>query len=503
MTNNEILNAVHEDGYLASLPVEQRKTWEGKAFAYIASVGLTESTPAHLGFVTGDNPVHLKSLGIITEDADVTVEVYEGATYTDGSEVVPVARNRKTVITDYRDEFDTMAFNTATSIKNQPLIGTPSIRRVINNGNILYPEVAVSIDHTIDADVYGIKVFPVAQVDKAQGLQLSYKSKQLTTAYKHETISADDYTEDVFKVLGSQSPDKSKPVIHYVYNNGTSVILTETTDYTITEDENDDWGITILPLGKADTSKDITVCYTVKEEYIADFTQTVPAFDFSFNTIAIGTPSDTFEVGEEVSGGTSGATGTVAAIDLVNGYIYLSDVVGTFKNAETLTGAASGATVATTSIPADWFFVEFENQSYDKSAITTATVANGTRTNIVEYLSFTQDYTFALDATYKITLKQTAKTSATKPVIVLYSVEELISKDSGMKVYTGPSVSIDGAMIEKYLLPGATGVGTARYSSGVGDDWEIILRPNTKYLIKAVSSAAQDIVIKCRWYLED
>ena len=104
-------------------------------------------------------------------------------------------------------------------------------------------------------------------------------------------------------------------------------------------------GITILALGDADTSKDITVCYTVKEEYIADFTQTVPAFDFNFNTIAIGTPSDVFKIGEEVSGGTSNATGTVAAIDLDNGYIYLSNVVGTFANAETLTGADSGATV--------------------------------------------------------------------------------------------------------------------------------------------------------------
>jgi hypothetical protein len=501
MTNNEVLNSIHEDGYLASLPVEIRKTWEGKAFTYLADATLASKTAAYRGFVTGEKPIHLKSLEIFTEDADVTVEVYEGATYTGGSEVVPVARNRKTVITDYRDEFATMAFNTATSIKNQPLTGTPSIRRVINNGNLLYPEVAVSIDNTIDADVYGIKVLPVAQVDKAQGLQLSYKSKQLTTAYKHETISAAAYTEDVFKVLGSQSPDNSKPVVHYVYNNGTSALLTETTDYTITKDENDDWGITILSLGGADMSKDITVCYTVKEEYVADFTQTVPAFDFSFNTIAIGTPTDTFVIGEKITGGTSNATGIIEAIDLVGGHIYLSNVVGTFENAETLTGTESEATVDTTSTPADWFFVEFEKQSYDKSAITTATVANGTRTNIVEYLSFTQDYTFALDTTYKITLKNTAKTSAAKPVIVLYSVEELISKDSGMKVYTGPNVSSDGALIEKYLLPGSTGVGQSRISTGFNDDWELLLRPNTKYLIKAVSPNAQDISVKYKWYV--
>ena len=89
MTNNEILNAVHEDGYLASLPVEQRKTWEGKAFAYLASVTLTANVAAYRGFVTGDNPVHLKSLGIITKDEDVTIEISEDATYTGGTEVSP------------------------------------------------------------------------------------------------------------------------------------------------------------------------------------------------------------------------------------------------------------------------------------------------------------------------------------------------------------------------------------------------------------------------------
>jgi hypothetical protein len=84
---------------------------------------------------------------------------------------------------------------------------------------------------------------------------------------------------------------------------------------------------------------------------------------------------------------------------------------------------------------------------------------------------------------------------------VLYSVEELISKDSGMKVYTGPNVSSDGALIEKYLLPGSTGVGNSRVSTGFNDDWELLLRPNTKYLIKAASPNAQDISVKYKWYV--
>ena len=498
MTNNEILNAVHEDGYLASLPVEQRKTWEGKAFAYLSSIKLTENVSAYHGFVTGDNPVHLKSLGVITEDKDVTIEISEDATYTGGSEVSPIARNRKTAITNYRDDFATMAFDAATALKHQPHVGSPTIRRVMNNGNILHPDIAVAIDNTLGA--YGIKVNPVAQVDASKGLQIAYKSKQVRTKYIQETIATGDYTVDTLKILSTQSYDKSKPIIKAVYNN-TNVLLTPTSDYTITEDGSNDWGITIVDGGEADPTKNIVVCYEVLEEYNADFTQSVPAFDFNFATLAIGTPTGTFQVGEVVIGGTSDATGTLEKIE--SGFMYLSGVEGEFANGETVTGDDSEATVALTADPVAWFFVEFENQSHDDSAISVATVANGTRGAVVEYLSFTQDYTFALDTTYKITLKQTVKTSATKPVTVLYQVEDLISKGDGLKVYTAPTVTDQGTVIEKYYLPGATGVGTSRYSSGVGDDWEIILRPNAKYLIKALSSAGQDIMIKYRWYLED
>ncbi len=500
MTNNEILNAVQSEGCFGAVPIEQRKTWEGKAFAYLADVTLTANVAAYRGFVTGDNPIHLKSLEIVTEDADVTIEVSEDATYTDGTEVAPIARNRKVELTDYRDDFATMAFETATALKHQPHVGSPTIRRVMNNGNILHPDIAVAIDHTIDSDVYGIKVNPVAQVDSSQGLQIAYKSKQVRTKYIQETIAAEAYTADTLKILGTQSYDESKPVVKAVYNN-TNVLLTPTSDYTISKDESNDWGITVLSDGEADDSKNIVVCYEVLEEYNADFTQSVPAFDFHFATLAIGTPVGTFQVGEVVIGETSEATGILKKIE--SGFMYLSSVEGEFADNETVTGDDSEATVTLTADPVAWFFVEFENQSHDDSAITVATVANGVRGAVVEYLSFTQDYTFALDTTYKITLKETAKTSATKPVTVLYQVEDLISKGDGLKIYTSPTVTDQGTVIEKYYLPGSTGVGTSRLSPGIGDDWELILRPNAKYLIKAISSVAQDILIKYRWYLEN
>lgn len=495
MTNNEILNAVQSEGCFGAVPIEQRKTWEGKAFAYLADVTLTANASAYRGFVTGDNPIHLKSLEIVTKDADVTIEISEDATYTNGTEVAPIARNRKVELTDYRDDFATMAFNTATALKHQPHIGVPAIRRVMNNGNILHPDIAVAIDNTLGS--YGIKVNPVAQVDASQGLQIAYKSKQVRTVYKQETIT--EYTADALKVLANQSYDESKPVIKAVYNDNT-IPLALTSDYTITQDDSDDWGITILSDGKAETEKNIIVCYEVKEEYDAEYTQNVPAFDFIV-TLAIGTPTKTFTVGEVVIGGTSLATGILEKIE--SGYMYLSSVDGEFADGETVEGDDSEATVALTADGVAWFFAEFENQSYDDSAITVATVANGLRGQVVEYLSFTQDYTFALDTTYKITLKETAKTSATKPVVVLYQIYDLISKGDGLKIYTSPSVTDQGTVIEKYFLPGSTGVGTSRLSSSVDDDWELILRPNAKYLIKAISSVAQDIVIKYRWYLEN
>lgn len=496
MTNNEILNAVQSEGYIGAVPIEQRKTWEGKAFAYNASVGLTENIPAYRGFVTGDNPVHLKSLGIVTEDADVNIEVSEDAIYTGGTPVTPIARNRKTAISDYRDDFATMAFDTATALKHQPHVGTPTIRRVMNNGNILHPDIAVAIDNTLGS--YGIKVNPVAQVDESQGLQIAYKSKQVRTVYKQETIT--DYTADTLKVFANQSYDEAVPVIKAVYNDNT-IPLALTSDYTIDQDLSNDWGITILSTGEADTEKNLIVCYEIEEEYDAEYIQNVSEFVFNFATLAIGSPTGTFTVGEVVIGETSDATGILEKIE--SGFMYLSSVEGEFADEETVTGDDSEATVALTADGVAWFYVEFDNQSHDDSAIIVATVANGLRGQIVEYLSFTLDYLFALDTTYKITLKETAKTDATKPVVILYQVEDLVSKGDGLLVYTAPTVTSQGTVIEKYYLPGSTGIGTTRLSSGVGDDWELILRPNAKYLIKGLSSVSQDVLVKYRWYLEE
>lgn len=487
MTNNEILNKIHKNGYVGSVPVEQSKTWEGKAFTYHTNLSLTPGTPAYLGFKTGAKEIHLKDLFIASKDDDVTVEISEEATYTGGTEVSATPRNRKTAIYDYRDEFATMAYNTPTALKNQPFLGEPTVRRVMNNGNTLHADVAVVIDNPFDE--YGIKVNPVRQVDKEQGLQITYKSKQVRVANKQDII--DSYTLDIPVALAHQDYEGDEPVISAVYNN--TVLLEEDVDYTITQNEGtNEWEITLLETSELiDDTKNIIVAYQIEEEYVADFAQSEDAFDFTYATLAIDTPSGTFEEDEEIEGGTSGAKGILVSIEA--GVMILSGVEGKFVDQEEVEGRTSNAKADLTADGVAWHFVAFEKQSYDDSAITVATVANGTRNNIVEYLSFTQDYTFAFDSTYKITLKDTVKTDSNKPVIVLYTIEDLFSKDSGVIIHTAPTVATQGDVIEKYVLPVA---------NDFKDDWELILRADTKHLFKVVSTKTQTVSLGSRWYLE-
>lgn len=487
MTNNELLNAVYKEGFLGSLPVEQRKTWEGKAFTYLSDLTLTANTPAYAAFEVGDEPVHMKRLGIVTDGNAVVIEVSEGPTYTGGTEATPVSPNRKTKVYDYRDEFATMAYDTATALKKQPLVGAPVIRRVMNNGNVLYPDIAIEVTDICDG--FGFKVNQVPQVDASQGLKIKYKSKQVRSANKSETITT--YVVDVPVTLTYQSHDGKAPVISTVYNNNT-IPLAATVDYTITEDEMDGWQITLLDESTTlDPAKNIVVSYIVTEEYHGEFEQVVMPFGFDCATLAIGTPSGTFTEGEVVKGGTSNATGVMAEFE--SGYMHVINVDGTFESGETITGQDSNATVDLTSDGALWYCVVAGEQSYDDSAITLLSAENGTRGSIVEYLSLSQDYTFALDGTYKITLKDTAKTSSTKPVIVLYQGEDLASQSDNVSILAGPTVSVQGALIDKYVLPAP---------SNVCGGQELVLRPNTKYLVKVVSTAPQSVLVKYNWYME-
>lgn len=65
-------------------------------------------------------------------------------------------------------------------------------------------------------------------------------------------------------------------------------------------------------------------------------------------TATIGTVVGTFQIGETVTGGSSGATGVISAFTATT--ITLTTVTGTFTNAETITGVTSAAHAAISAI---------------------------------------------------------------------------------------------------------------------------------------------------------
>lgn len=58
-----------------------------------------------------------------------------------------------------------------------------------------------------------------------------------------------------------------------------------------------------------------------------------------------------FQVGEKVTGGTSGAYGRVLAVDTTNTSLVVNTEFGTWQNAETVTGTTSGASATTSAAP--------------------------------------------------------------------------------------------------------------------------------------------------------
>lgn len=93
---------------------------------------------------------------------------------------------------------------------------------------------------------------------------------------------------------------------------------------------------------------------------------------FLYHNITAGT----FTVGETVTGGTSGATGTVvsASLDLYNNpYVEVSGVTGTFAAAEVITGGTSGKTATL----ADEAHLRYEVESYVQSPVSTAMATSG------------------------------------------------------------------------------------------------------------------------------
>lgn len=81
----------------------------------------------------------------------------------------------------------------------------------------------------------------------------------------------------------------------------------------------------------------------VRDQFGGHFLMAALGADVVCQRLAISSPSGTLQVGETVTGGTSGATGIIALIEGTS-YILVKTVAGTFQAAETITGTTSSAT---------------------------------------------------------------------------------------------------------------------------------------------------------------
>jgi len=93
------------------------------------------------------------------------------------------------------------------------------------------------------------------------------------------------------------------------------------------------------------------------------------------------TASGPFEIGETVTGGTSGATGVIQSFNGTVGLI-LSDVVGTFQDTETITGGTSTETATIDGDPIPMSFDGEWTYPYPTMTIISITMADQSKTEL-------------------------------------------------------------------------------------------------------------------------
>lgn len=100
-------------------------------------------------------------------------------------------------------------------------------------------------------------------------------------------------------------------------------------------------------------------------EYIFDGTRWFPIDQYGVYTLAFDAETAAFEVGQTVTGGTSGATGNIVYVDSDGsvGTLYLSESDGAFTNDETITSSTGSATVNGT---ATAYYIGIEGVDTDK-----------------------------------------------------------------------------------------------------------------------------------------
>ncbi len=483
MRVEEVLNKLYSEGVGSRL---QRKIADAKAFSYQADLEIT-GADVLFGIEVGDKPVVLRDLDLLATDAKVTLS--EGATFSGGTEADAVSLNREIELVNHKDTLSSLTYDQAEVLPHQPFINGVRINRVLNNGNILHPDIAVEVnDLFVDEEEvtqYGLTLYDVPQVDASQGLQIDYISKQSRVAYKREDWEGEGvgYTVGTAKVLASQDWEGEAPTDVVVYNGDN--LLTVDEHYEISK-YSGNYRIKVLDVEGVDGDLDCIVLYTINELYDATFKAKT---DIEFNVVKL--PIDNlvgeFVLGGEVTGTEAQGvvpTGTVVATD--TGFLYLADVVGVFVDKDSITDGTATADVDGVGIGC--MLVALENQSVDETTPITAVVANGTRGAIVEVLSQTKDYTVEDDTGWKITLHDTSVTNNEKDLIVVYAILDLKGRDAGVKLFIAPTVSDAGTTVESWA------------GRSPATEAEFVLRANTKYVLKA-SGSAQDVVARLRWFL--
>lgn len=228
-------------------------------------------------------------------------------------------------------------------VNHLPYAGSRSMawaRRRMTYSNFLFYE---TCDFQSDSDFY---YFCLANIEtyKAENSQFIYGTAPITTESRIKIIAGvtaggydgDLYTQD-YEILGTvirtltggSSPDDDKAFIKVkipttppspAYKKNMLVMI-----YT--------------PMANPTDATD-SVYYEWSEEYKTYTGYTIPY------TGLVGT----FEVGETITGGTSGATGIMTGDDATQ--LGISDLTGTFTPGETITGGTSAATATLTSISA-------------------------------------------------------------------------------------------------------------------------------------------------------
>jgi hypothetical protein len=86
------------------------------------------------------------------------------------------------------------------------------------------------------------------------------------------------------------------------------------------------------------------------------------------------------------------------------------------------------------------------------------------------------------------------------------SFNRISNEDCELTIFTSPTVTADGFLLDKYYLPGGEAPGGNFSGESQSSEWEFVLKPNTDYLIKGyriTGTGTNQVLVKYRWYIQE